>query len=265
MDLNKSSLRSIIRQIINESFDRLEEAQKGRHFDMYLDLMFNKFSPDVPEGRFDNINIMKEVEQQLKVKLDQIFLKRFEYPNFYVVRLGNFIIKTIEGDNPLSFIKQGEGDIKYSYPYLYIYRDTVELIRFGSRFYEPDEAMIKKAQEYMRNNHINLSPKVGKGKIQEEPGKLILISDFDKDNVIDMIDYKNIKRPELPKIDMSSKLKNSYIVGRPFVHNLYGKGIISKTKKISTDETGNSLYDITVNFGDMEKKFRVGKKKSTVQ
>jgi len=258
------NLRTIIKQIISENFELLDEIQKGKQFDLYLDHTLSNLTPDVPEGKFDNINIMKEVSSQLKIKIDKVMLQTTKFSNFYVFKLGNFVINTNEGKEKISFIKKGEENIKYSYPYLYVYRDNAEVIRFGSRFFETDAVIIKEAQQFLKDRKIDLNPKaekgVKKGAIKEEPGQIIIFNEFDTDNVIDMVDWSKVKRPETPKRDISPKKKNAYIVGQPFVHNLYGKGIIKKTKKFGVDDSGNPIFDVIVNFNGKEKKFRVGKK-----
>lgn len=254
MKLNESYLRAAIKQVLTENFGALDEMQKGMQFNMYLELELNKLTPDVPAGKLDNVNIMSEVKRQLKAKLDKIFLKNFEYPNFYIVKLGGFIIKTNEGQEQVSFIKEGEPDKRYSYPYLYVYHDKAEVIRFGSRFFESDLLILAAANEFIKNRGINLTAKT------LEPGKVEIISDFDTNNIIDLIDYSKIKRPEAPKRDISPKIKNTYVVGQPFEHNLYGKGKITKTKKFGNDESGNPVFDVTVDFNGTEKKFRLKKK-----
>ena len=219
----------------------------------------SKLTPEVPEGTLENVNIMREVSRQLKAKLDRIFLKNFDYNNFYVVKLGSFVIKTNDGNHQISFKKEGVEDKRYSYPYLYVYHDKAEAIKFGSRFFESDPLILAAANEFINNRGYKLATKT------MEPGTVQIITDFDQDNVIDLVDYSKVTRPAAPKKDVSPKLKNAYIVGQPFVHNLYGKGKITKTKKFGADEQGNPIYNITVDFNGKEKTFRVGKKQSDKQ
>jgi hypothetical protein len=251
MNLNESSLRAIIRSIINENAGNLEEMQKGKQFDLYLDMELSKLTPDVPEGALGHVDVMREVRNQLKAKLDRIFLKNFDYNNFYVVKLGGFIIKTNEGDHQVSFFKEGVEDKKYSYPYLYVYNDKAEAIKFGSRFFESDPLILGAANEFIKNKGYKLNART------MEPGTVQIITDFDQNNIIDLVDYSKIKRPEAPKKDISPNAKNAYIAGQPFTHKLYGKGKIVKTKKFGLNDAGAMLYNVTVDFGGKEKTFRI--------
>lgn len=244
-------LRTIIRQIIKESYEALNELQKGPQFDLYTNFTMSNLSPEVPEGKYDDINIMKEVNRQLKAKLGRVFIEQYEFPNFYIVRLGNFVLKTNAGEEKLSFIKKGEENIRYSYPYLYVYQDKAEVLKFGSRFFESDEILIKNAQEYIKGKKINLITKTQSGTIE-------INNQFDQDNIIDLVDWSKVDRPAPEKL--TPKEKNQYRVGQPFSHKLYGKGVIAKTKFFGEDETGKPLFDVSVNFNGKEKKFRVGKK-----
>lgn len=254
---NDSNLRAFIRQIISENVDipnTLQEMQKGKQFDSYLELTLHNLTPDVPEGKLNNINVMMEVSRQLKTKLDIVFLKDFNYNNFYIIKLGAFVIKTNDGIEQISFKKSGEEDKRYSYPYLYVYHNKAEVIRFGSRFFESDQIILNSANDFIKNHGIKLQAKT------LEPGKIEIITDFDTNNVIDLIDYSKISRAPSPKKDVSPKVKNEYRTGEPFMHNLYGKGKIVKTKKFGNDENGNPVYNVTVDFNGKMKTFRLSKK-----
>jgi len=272
------NLRAIIRQVISEGIQSIEEAQRGKQFNSYVELALSDISLFIDPLYDTNTNakdidentILKEVSKLVNIKINKILLQTFNYNDFYIIKLGDFIVKTNQGDIKLSFNKKGDENFKYSYPYIYVYHDMAELIRFGSRFLDTDATITKAAQEYMKNKKIDLNPQaefgVKKSLTKQVPGKIVIINDFDTDNTIDMIDWSKVKRPETPKKDVSPKLKNNYVAGRPFSHNLYGKGIIKKTKKISTDESGNTIFDIIVDFDGKEKRFRVGTKpKSTAQ
>ena len=248
------NLRAFIKQIISENYQSsLNEIQKGDQFNLYLNHSLEILAPDVPENKFDNVNIMKEVKKQLNIKIDKIMLQTTKYPNFYVFKLGNFVIKTNNGEEKISFIKSGDLNKKYSYPYLYVYHDDLKVVRFGSRFFETDTIISKTAQEYLKNKNINLSPKAEKGTIEQESGQIVIMDDFDTDNIIDLTDWSKVKRPEAPKKNVSPEFKNEYRAGRPFNHNKYGKGIIKKTKRLGVDAEGNQLFDIVVYFEGADK------------
>jgi len=267
-------LRHFIKQIINENFSYLSESQRGEQFEIYLKLALSNIMPFIDplsnssttDLNLDNTLIMKEVDKLLNIKINKILLQTFNLNDFYIVKLGDFIIKTNNGEVKLSFEKNTDANFKYSYPYLYIYRDRLEVIRFGSRFLDTDAVAMKRADEYIKSKNINLNPQAEKGVkknlTKQEAGKIVVIDNFDTSNVIDMVDWSKIKRPEAPKKDVSPKLKNKYLAGQPFVHNLYGKGVIKKTKRIGADDAGNPIFDILVDFNGKEKKFRVGTKQT---
>lgn len=270
------NLRAIIKQIINENFKALGEAQREKDFNNYIEIALSNITPFVDPLAARNINmadvnldetaIMKEVATLLNIKINKILLQTFKHTDFYIIKLGDFILKTNQGDIKLSFNKKDDELVKYSFPYIYVYNDKAKVLRFGSRFLDTDANMIKKANEFLKNRGIDLNPQAEKGvkkaNIKQEPGKMFVSDDFDTNNIIDMVDWSKVKRPEAPKKDVSPKLKNAYIAGQPFMHNLYGKGIIKKTKKFGVDDSGNPIFDIVVDFDGKEKKFRVGKKQT---
>lgn len=255
--MEAQNIRAIVRQIINESFGNLEEMQSGKQFGLYLDYTLENLVPDVPEGQYNDIDIMKEVKKQLQAKLANIFLKQFEYPNFYIIKLGNFILKTNTDTKNLSFKKNGEEYKLFSYPYLYVYHNTAEIIRFGSRFYETDPEILKAANEFIKNKGINLVTKT-------EQGKIFIISDFDKDNILDQVDWSIVKRPEAPKPNLKAKEKNTYAVGQPLTHPLFGKGRIIKTRNSGELKDGVPLYNVTVDFNGKERVLRVPVKQKSI-
>ena len=241
MNLNESNIRAVIRQIIAENFQELDEAKKGNQFDMYLELAFNSAVPDVPEGKFNGIDIKKQALSILETKLSKIFQKDFEYADFHIVKLGKFVVKSNEGKETLSFIKNGDMEKKYSYTYLYIYHNTIELIRFGSEFFETDAILLKSAQEYIINRKINLVTKTETGHLKIENG-------FEYDNVIDLTDYNQVQRPaaiDTKRHGAPYVPKSSYKVGQKVAHRDYGIGLITAVKKIPSQVP---TYDVTANY-----------------
>lgn len=242
----EANLRSIIRQIINENIESLNEATKGRQFDLYLNHAFEQMKPEIPEGKYDFINIDKEIRTLLNTKLYKVFAKNFDYNNFFIVKLGRFVIKTEDGAETLAFKKAGEEDKRYSYMYVYIYHNTVELIRFGSSFFENDEILMKAAKDYILNKKINLITKT-------ESGKIIIDNTFEKDNVLDLIDYSQVQRPKAPegkRFGAAYAPKTKYKAGDKIFHRDFGTGIVVSAKKLKTDIP---TYDVTAKFKQGER------------
>src|ERR1017187_3864828 len=125
MDITESKLRTIIRQTLNENFQELEEAKKGGHFDMYLQLAFDKTSLDVLDGKFNvpNSYIIKQVHSLMDTKISHVFIKNFDMNNFYIVKLGRFVTRKDGIKEVLPFKKDGIEDKRYSYMYLYVFHN----------------------------------------------------------------------------------------------------------------------------------------------
>ena len=135
--------------------------------------------------------------------------------------------------------------------YLYVYHNTIELIRFGSSFFEDDNALLKEAKEFIKNKDIKLITKT-------ESGKISIDNDFERDNIIDMTDYSKIQRPAAPERHGAfyDKFKN-YKVGDNFLHKNLGPGKVVKTKRVVGDIP---TTDVSVQFKNgMQKRFRMEK------
>lgn len=246
MNQENFNIRTFIQEILSENFNTIEEAKKGAHFDMYLELAFSKMSPEIPEGKFGNININNEIHSVLNTKLSNIFRKDFEYVNFYIVKLGRFVIKSNGIKDLLSFKKEGEEEKRYSYMYLYIYNNTVELIRFGSSFFETDDILIRAAKDYIVNKKINLITKT-------EQGQIIIEDNFAGDNVIDVTDYSQIQRPEpvdKKRFGAAYVPKTNYKVGDKIIHRDFGPGVVVASKKLKAPIP---TYDVTAKFKQGER------------
>ena len=246
MNLQESNIRAFIQEILNENFNTLDEATKGKQFDLYLDHAFTQMKPEIPEGKYDFINIDKEIRTLLNTKLYKVFAKNFDYNNFFIVKLGRFVIKTEDGAETLAFKKDEEEDKRYSYMYVYIYHNTVTLIRFGSSFFENDEILMKAAKDYIANNKINLVTNT-------ETGRIIIDNTFEKDNVLDLIDYSKVQRSktlEPKRFGAAYAPKARYKAGDKIIHRDFGQGIVISAKKLKTEVP---TYDVTAKFQQGER------------
>lgn len=257
MNTIESKIRTIIRQVLSENFQELEEARKSGHFDMYMQIAFEKTSLDIPEGKFEvpNTYIINQVHSLLDTKLSHVFRKDFDMIDFYIVKLGRFATKKDGVKEVLPFKKEGIEDIRYSYMYLYVYKNQVELIRFGSEFFETDDILLREAQKYIINHKINLISLT-------EKGKVIIDHRFGNDNVIDLTEYNKIQKPEVnTKRFGVAYIPKKYKAGDSFMHRDFGKGKVLATKRVKADIP---TIDVTVRFpkgeGTVDKTIRMQQK-----
>lgn len=257
MNTTESKLRIIIRQVINENFQELDEAQKGGHFDTYMQLAFDKISLDVTDDKFEvpSTYIINQVHSLLDTKLSNVFRKDFDMKNFYIVKLGRFVTRKDGVKEVLPFKKEGIEDIRYSYIYLYIYKNKVELIRFGSEFFETDDILLRDVQKYIINHKINLVSLT-------EKGQIIIDNRFGNDNVIDLTDYSKIQKPEVnTKRFGAAYIPKKYKTGDNFMHRDFGKGKVLATKRVKAEIP---TIDVTVRFpkgeGTIDKTIRMQQK-----
>lgn len=258
MKLTENKIRALVKQLVRESFESLNETQKGKKIDAHIANFMSGLKFYMLDEKFNQAMIMKSIEKLLHVKINKVMMSHYDYADFFIVPLGDFEIKTNDSDTPVTFTMD-RFEKNFSFPYLYIYHDTAIVLRFGSRFYDDDKALIEGAQAFLKANKINLDT-------LSEKNKIVIDKSFDTKNVIDMVDYSQIKRPEAPKKEPAlAKDKGSYKVGQTIDHPVFGKGQILKTKSAGADKEGNTLYDVTLNFGGKEKTLRMKKvKKQTV-
>jgi hypothetical protein len=238
MELKKFNLRAFIKTIINEGIN-INEAQKGDRVDLNIDNWVNNLEIFEPAGKYDINQIRKEVKKAIDIKINSVMRQNFKFADFIVIPLGDFKIKTNEGDEALIFKKSSE---KYnsSFPYIFVYQDSIQVFRFGSRMFTE---LDKEAASYIKQQGINLNT------LSETGNKVVTDNHFDTTNYIDMVDWSKVNRPEPEKREPRlAKEKRSYRPGQKFNHAKYGKGEIQFSKKIGADEYGNEIYDVTVMF-----------------
>lgn len=252
MNSQEKNIRNFVKNFLKENYQELDEANKGKQFNSYLEFAFKNIKPNISENTFSDIEILQKARELINTKLAKVFLKDFQYTDFIIMKLGKFVLNNKGVRSVLTFNKDGDLTKGYSYMYLYIYHNTVELIRFGSSFFEDDIALFKEAKEFIKNRDIKLVSKT-------EIGKLEIKNDFERDNIIDVTDYSKIKRPETPERHgiLYNKSKN-YKVGDNFLHKNLGAGKVVKTKKVPMTEI--PTIDVSVQFKNgAQKRFRMEK------
>lgn len=247
MKNSKNYILEAIRRVIKESSNLILETQRGKKIDSHIDNFMSTATLNIDDETINKEIIAKEIRRVLNSKIDKVLLSQYEYPNFYIVKLGPFVIRDNNKEVSVSFSKDGFTK-NFSYPYLYIYHDTAIVLRFGSAFYDSDAIMIKDAEKFMKDNKIMLNT------MHETGNKIIIDNHFNTDNVIDLTDYSKIPTKEkAPAEPALAKEKTSYRVGGRIDHPKFGKGIIKKTKRQGFDENGKAIYHVTVDFNGQKK------------
>ena len=251
MNSQEKNIRNFVKNLLKENYQEIDEANKGKQFNSYFELVFKNIKPNIPENKFSDIEILQKAKELINNKLTKVFLKDFEYTDFIIVKLGKFVLNDKGVRSVLTFSKERDIDKGYSYMYLYIYHNTIELIRFGSSFFEDNNALFKEAKEFIKNRDIKLVTKT-------EVGKLEIKNEFEKDNIIDVTDYSKIQKqaPIERHGALYDKSKN-YKVGDNFLHKNLGAGKVVKTKRVTADVP---TIDVSVQFkGGEQKRFRMEK------
>jgi len=254
MNQSKKSIIEAVRQIIKENSNVILETQKGKKIDAQMDNLMSSLTLNIEDESINKEIVMGEIGRSLDSKINRVLSSEYEYPNFYIVKLGSFVLKDNKKEEPFSM--SIEGFVRpLSFPYLYVYHDTAIVLKFGNGFYDSDEVMIKDAEKFIENNRINFNT------MTESGNKVLVDSTFNTDNIIDLTDYSKIKSPELePKEPALAKEKTSYRVGARVNHPKFGKGTIKKTKRHGVDDEGVNTYNVTVDFEGKEKTLRMKEK-----
>lgn len=248
------SIREIIRQILKESFGNINETQKGKKIDAQKEKLMSNLKLFSIDGVDNESIIMKEVEMAVDSKLNKILNSQYEYPNFYIVKLGSFVVQDNEGEKPIAFTMEGFTK-NFTYPYLYVYHDTAIVLKFASRFFDSDATLMKDAEKFIKDNKINLNT------MSETGNKILFDTTFDTDNIIDLTDYSKMPEPEVKeKVPALAKEKVSYRAGAKINHPKFGKGTIKKTKRHNIDDEGNAWYNVTVDFDGKVRVLRMKQK-----
>lgn len=132
MELNSASFRAFIKSILKEHIENINEAQKGDRVDLNLDNWIGSLEILFPEGKYNTDQIKNELKKEINIKINKVMRSNFKFSDFIILPLGDFKVKTNEGEDLLTFSKSDE---KYniSFPYVFVYQDTIQILRFGSR------------------------------------------------------------------------------------------------------------------------------------
>lgn len=239
MELNSAKFRAFIKSIIKENIENISEAQKGDRVDLNIDSWVGSLEILFPEGKYNPDQIKNELKKEINIKINKVMRSNFKFSDFIILPLGDFKVKTNEGEDLLTFSKSDE---KYniSFPYIFVYQDTIQVLRFGSRTFTN---LQKEAEAYIKNHKINLNT------LSETGNKIVQDNTFDTTNYIDMVDWSQVNRPSTEKKSPTlAKEKRSYRPGQKIKHDKYGKGEIQASKKVGTDEFGNDIFNVTVLF-----------------
>jgi hypothetical protein len=90
--MEKKKLIKVIRKLIKESFENLNESQMKREVETDINNEISRLQLDIL-GNFpySDIIVFKEVKDKIISKLNKLKSTNFEYKNFYIVKLGNFL------------------------------------------------------------------------------------------------------------------------------------------------------------------------------
>ena len=242
MNLTENQIRRIVRQIFVENASAIMEMQKSKKIEVQMEKIISSLEPVLPDGStLDPAAVKREMENVLRLKIERVLQSQYEYPNFYVVKLGQFFLKDNSGVNLLPFKMEGF-DKNFSFPYLFVYHDTAIVLRFGSGFYDSDAILMTMAKNFIRKNKINIET-------MSEKDKVLLDDTFDTKNIVDFTDYSKIDRPFSKKEPTLAKEKRTYMPGQKITHDRFGKGEIISVKKLGINpDTGREQYNVTVTF-----------------
>ncbi len=253
-----SDIRVIIRNILRESIDKnsLVEAQKSSEVNYMISEYFNNCKYYLNGEEILSEIGLREVKEECLVKatamINQAQQSNFVYENFYVVKFGGFFIKLGKEYMPLTFEPPTSEHNVFKTTYtsfaLYIYHDFIfKILPFNERM-ENDAFVLKHATDFVASNEFQrlFGSKTQKAKLTGE----IKAMDFDRKNLIITNYFNNLQHQKNTGQEKISpfKSKNNYRPNAPFVHKLFGKGIIKSTKTIQKDAEGTVYHNIVVNF-----------------
>ncbi len=251
--MNTLPTRLFIRQILRESL--ILEAQKLSGVNRAINDFFNNCKFYLSGEEISSQIALKEIKEECIIKANsfirEIQNNNFPYENLYVVKFGNFFIKSAGKYLPLTFeLQQEKAEIFKNFTTSFvalIYHDLLfKLIPYNEKF-ATDALLTKEAQVIMGSNEFkNIFS------TQKQSVKMIgeiKIMDFDKKNLIITNYFNNLsyQKPSQDANKPSVKMKKSFRPNTPLVHKVFGKGIIKSAKKIKEDIEG-TIYNIIVNF-----------------
>jgi hypothetical protein len=248
--MKERNIISIVRNLLNETYQTLQETQLRKDLRADVDKTVSKLSlVNLSEEPFpyNEKYILKEVENIINFKLNNISMKgEFDYENFYIVKLGEFIIKDGNDKKSLTFSVEGV-DRNVSFAYVYIYQDMVWAFRMGSQFYQNDDILKKEAEDFAKKRNLEKSP-------------IIMDHNYESDNIINLTKYSN-QKVDVKKEPSLAKEKNEYRTNSPIIHPKFGKGVILGKKKYGVNDERFVTYKVTVKFDDKTRDLVVASKK----
>lgn len=247
------SARLIIRRILRESL--IQEAQKLNAVNRSISDFFNNCKFYLNGEEIVSQIAAKEIKEECIIKANSLLREvqnnNFEYENLYVIKFGNFFIKSNGKYLSLTFeLQQEKAEIFKNFTtsfVAFIYHDFIfKLIPYNEKFIT-DALLTKEAQKIIGSNEFKNIFSTQKQNIKMT-GE-IKIMDFDMKNLIITNYFNNLsyKKPTQDNGKPVVKMKKTFKPNTPLVHKVFGKGIIKSAKKIKSDIEGN-IYNIMVNF-----------------
>src|SRR3972149_4252762 len=78
MNSQEKNIRNFVKNLLKENYQEIDEANKGKQFNSYFELVFKNIKPNIPENKFSDIEILQKAKELINNKLTKVFLKDFE-------------------------------------------------------------------------------------------------------------------------------------------------------------------------------------------
>lgn len=234
----------------------ISESQKNPEVDDFVNKFFRRANFFV-SGKMimDEIaknELVTECTSELKVQVNQAQSGELNYENFYILKLSDFLLKTPEGFVPLTF-EDTESETESIFReistsfVIYAYHDTLFKILPYNEEKHPDAKLEAEAIKFIKSP--NFEKIFGTQKQRAKLTGEIKVLDFGR-RIRIYTEYFNPKpsEKEMPAEKTPfAKSKKTYRPNTPFLHKIFGKGMIKSTKKVKEDIDG-VVYNLEIDF-----------------
>lgn len=249
---NHEKIKKYINKFLKESM-LLNELQKHPNFAGEFDSLFKNLEfyikgEKILSGLAEK-EIVEECSSELRLSIMRLQMSDFEYNNFYIIKFSDFYLTLSNSKKEqITFSLKDSTDLFKNFStsfVVYIYHDLLfKIIPYNDKL-QNDQFLEKEAKKIIDSNQFQklFSTEKQAAKFEGE----IITKTIDK-KIILYINYfnQNNQEPNSEKIANSflKKEKKSYRANTPFLHKMYGRGIIKSVKKILKPDMNGTLLNI---------------------
>lgn len=241
----------------------ISESQKTAEVDDFVNRYFQRanffVSGKMVTDEVAKKELITECTSELRQQVNQAQSGELKYDDLYILKLSEFLIKTPEGFLPLTF-EDTESESQSIFRdtatsfVIYAYHDTLFKIVPYHDVMHTDARLETQASFFLKSPAFDRTfgtdkqraKFTGEIKVLDFGRRIRVYTEFFNTQANDQ--QASIEKSPVEKTPFT-KAKKSYRPNTPFIHKVFGKGMIKTTTKVRKEPDGD-VYNLEIDFPD---------------